>query len=298
MLTSLTVHLFPIKDSVLPPTMGHYIHAVFLKILHQTDPQTARQIHTNSRYKPFTVSPLQGNFIKLKKDKLLIPEDTNCWIRFTIMEDEITSAIVRFFLESDSSLIRLGNDLFQVTKISTHSGINGQWNACATFREILDYASDDFNMLRMRFYSPTAFKTTSKSNGKSRNHVFPDQVYCFQSWVRKWNHFSPITIDEKAVLGFVKKNIRSTRYSIETKIMDFGRYKQMGFVGECEYKLIRKKSGSWSEKQNRLLKQVSALADFAFYCGTGYKTTMGMGQTRREVSDEIRHVSKDFLSRN
>jgi len=30
------------------------------------------------------------------------------------------------------------------------------------------------------------------------------------------------------------------------------------------------------------LKQAGALANFAFYCGTGYKTTMGMGQTRRQ----------------
>jgi CRISPR-associated endoribonuclease Cas6 len=29
------------------------------------------------------------------------------------------------------------------------------------------------------------------------------------------------------------------------------------------------------------LKALNALADFAFYCGTGAKTTMGMGQTRR-----------------
>ena len=31
-----------------------------------------------------------------------------------------------------------------------------------------------------------------------------------------------------------------------------------------------------------MLRWVNLLTDFAFYCGTGYKTTMGMGQTRRE----------------
>ena len=30
-----------------------------------------------------------------------------------------------------------------------------------------------------------------------------------------------------------------------------------------------------------MLRVTNCLADFAFYCGTGYKTTMGMGQTRR-----------------
>ncbi len=29
------------------------------------------------------------------------------------------------------------------------------------------------------------------------------------------------------------------------------------------------------------LQIANCLANFAFYCGTGYKTTMGMGQTRR-----------------
>ena len=35
-------------------------------------------------------------------------------------------------------------------------------------------------------------------------------------------------------------------------------------------------------ENTEMLRLVNLLADFAFYCGTGYKTTMGMGQTRRQ----------------
>lgn len=72
--------------------------------------------------------------------------------------------------------------------------------------------------------------------------------------------------------------------------MNFGRYKQLGFVGDCEYQFLDNVSKGGSSEANResqeLLKQADALANFAFYCGTGYKTTMGMGQTRRQVLRE------------
>ena len=45
-----------------------------------------------------------------------------------------------------------------------------------------------------------------------------------------------------------------------------------GFVGMCVYRLR-----GLSEQERR---ELTALANFAFYAGTGRKTAMGMGQTR------------------
>ena len=76
MLASLIVHLFPVENAVLPPTMGHYVHAAFLDLSRQVDTKIAEQLHSNLPCKPFTVSPLQGKFDKSGKGKLFIRAGT------------------------------------------------------------------------------------------------------------------------------------------------------------------------------------------------------------------------------
>ena len=87
MLASITVYLFPVEKALLPPTMGHYIHAAFLDISRQMDDKIAERLHEDLPYKPFTVSPLQGRFDKQGKGRISIRAGTECWIRFTILED-------------------------------------------------------------------------------------------------------------------------------------------------------------------------------------------------------------------
>ena len=286
MLTSIIVHLFPVKKATLPPTMGHYIHAALLDILRRVDTEIAEQLHLDQPYKPFTVSPLQGRFDKPAKGRLAVRAGAECWIRFTILDDALLAAIVRFFLEDKSSMLRLCNNIFQITKVTTNgNGTNGDWSACTTFEEIFDCASP-FDRLNIRFYSPTTFRVRDRTMSGSQNYIFPDPLHCFQSWLRNWNARSPIHVDEDILLDFVHRHIRSSRYSIRTRMMNFSGYKQLGFVGNCEYQFAENISTSRLDRTNEslsgMLKQINALANFAFYCGTGYKTTMGMGQTRRE----------------
>lgn len=286
MLVSLTVHLFPLENTILPPTMGHYIHAAFLNILGQADAELPERLHADEPCKPFTVSPLQGRFDKQGKGKILIRSGTECWMRFTILDDELIAIFSRFFLESESSMLRLGGSAFQVTKVTLNeNGANGGWSSCTSFEEILDCASP-FDRLNIRFYSPTAFRVHDRTTKEAHNYVFPDQFHCFQSWLRKWNALSQTPFDENGILDFVQRHIRFSRYSIKTKVMNFGRYKQLGFIGDCEYQFLDTGSGEANRESQELLKQADALANFAFYCGTGYKTTMGMGQTRRQALRE------------
>jgi len=286
MLASITVHLFPVEKAMLPPTMGHYVHAAFLDISRQMDDKIAERLHQDLPYKPFTVSPLQGRFDKQGKGRISIRAGTECWIRFTILEDHLLSAVVRFFLDSKSSMLRLGDSMFQVTKVTTDEDKNnGHWSACTTFEELMDNSSP-FDKLNIRFYSPTTFKVRDQAMNSSQNYVFPDPVHCFQSWLRKWNALSTIHVDEDVLLAFIDQHLQFSRYSIKTRIMNFGGYKQLGFVGDCEYRFVNNVSGGSSNGTSRrsedLLKQAETLARFAFYSGTGYKTTMGMGQTRRQ----------------
>ena len=282
MISSLTVHLYPVEDSILPSTMGHYVHAAFLDALRHADRETAEQLHRAQPYKPFTVSPLQGKFTRYEKGKVLVAAGTECWLRFTIMDDHLLSVLMHFLLEKGMTSISLGKEVFSVTRIdSSNNGKDGKWSGNTTFEELSDCAQL-FDKANIRFYSPTAFRIRSRSVKESQSYVFPDPVYCFQSWLRRWNAFSPAPLDENPLLRLVHEHIRFSRYSIKTNIMDFGGYRQLGFVGQCEYQYVKGTGGGANGNTRALLTQLSALTDFAFYSGTGYKTTMGMGQTRRE----------------
>lgn len=307
--TSTVIRLFPTEDVFLPPTMGHYAHAAFLDILSRVDPEAAGKIHAMPGQKPFTVSPLQGKFER-QGDKVLIRQGSECWLRVTFLDDKLFSPFSRYFLEvSEGPTLRLGAGHFQLTRLSTSGvGEDAKWSGHKTFEQLMDEAQTH-TRIDVRFYSPTAFKVRDPKGGKSRNLASPDPLRCYQSWVSKWNAFSKIPIEKDRLLLFVHNHAMLWHISTRTKMMDFGRYKELGFVGRCGMRFEENPhedplpdeapAPGWDESldgeteqvfpppvpgplEEEMLRQVNLLADFAFYCGTGYKTSMGMGQTRRQ----------------
>ena len=78
--------------------------------------------------------------------------------------------------------------------------------------------------------------------------------------------FPPLTDDFAAMM------IRS--HHIHTEMVDVGAYKLIGFLGRVNYLMPE-------EAPELSCRVVNCLADYAFYAGVGYKTTMGMGMCRR-----------------
>jgi CRISPR-associated endoribonuclease Cas6 len=101
-------------------------------------------------------------------------------------------------------------------------------------------------------------------------------VRCFQSWVNKWNAFAPIKLDRTEILAFITEYGQVTSITTKSRALNFGKHTEIGWVGT--YACVFYPEDSLDPD---LLRVVNCLAAFAFYCGTGYKTTMGMGQTRR-----------------
>ncbi|MER3447216.1 MAG: hypothetical protein C4291_10400 [Candidatus Dadabacteria bacterium] len=87
------------------------------------------------------------------------------------------------------------------------------------------------------------FISPTSFRSKGKQCTIPETLLIFGSLLDKWNSFSGI------------------RFKI-------------GFKGTVEYRMGKKFT-----KEEK--KQISTLADFAFFAGVGYKTTMGMGQVVR-----------------
>jgi CRISPR-associated endoribonuclease Cas6 len=161
--------------------------------------------------------------------------------------------------------LRLGNAAFQLEEVVTHSQ-GSPWAGFDSFEDIWGRASKS-RKVPLEFLSPTAFRSSGR-----RNFVFPQPELVFGSYLSKWNPSSPIKFDECLRERLVEQVIPA-RYKLETRILDFGSYQEVGFEGRCTFIIA-------DSVPDETVQQINALADFAFYAGTGAKTTMGMGQTR------------------
>lgn len=268
------ISLIPETGVTLRPTMGHYAHAAFLSILKESNPEVAEAVHAHAAQKPFTVSPLIAKMEK--RDNLChIRAGTECKLRFTFLDDELFQHFGKAFLTLTMPPIRLGEAVFQVRQMVSHATEARSWGKSETYAELVQSAKTDTRM-SFRFYSPTAFRRMTPRGQKTRNDTYVDLVRCYQSWVNKWNTFAPIKLDKAEILAFVTDHAQVTSVTTKSRALNFERHTEVGWVGTCACVFYPENS-----LDAPLIRTANCLADFAFYCGTGYKTTMGMGQTRR-----------------
>ena len=271
---STLISLIPETDVTLRPTMGHHAHAAFLAILKESNPEVAAAVHAHAAQKPFTVSPLIAE-AKNRNNRLHIKAGTECKLRFTFLDDTLFQHFGKAFLTLTMPPIRLGEAVFQVRQMVSHATGERGWSKSETYAELIQSAKTDTQM-SFRFYSPTAFRRLTPRGQKTRSDVFIDIVRCYQSWVNKWNAFAPMKIDKVEILAFVTDYGQVTSVMTKSRALNFGRHTEVGWVGTGACVFYPEDA-----LDENLLRAVNCLANFAFYCGTGYKTTMGMGQTRR-----------------
>ena len=271
---STLISLIPETDVTLRPTMGHHAHAAFLAILRESNPEVAKAVHAPAAQKPFTVSPLIAK-AKNRNNRLYINAGTECKLRLTFLDDTLFQHFGKAFLTLTMPPIRLGKAVFQVRQMVSHATEERSWGKSETYAELVESAKTDTQM-SFRFYSPTAFRRLTPRGQKTRSDVHIDLTRCYQSWVNKWNAFAPMQIDKTEILAFVTDYGQVTSVMAKSRALNFGNHTEVGWVGTCACVFYPEDA-----LDENLLRAVNCLANFAFYCGTGYKTTMGMGQTRR-----------------
>ncbi|MCL0057763.1 CRISPR-associated endoribonuclease Cas6 [Dehalococcoidales bacterium] len=268
MLASIVLCIRPVKQAAIPCTMGSGVHACLFKIITLVDETFSNRLHSGKGEKPFTVSPLQGEFVAYQGG-LKLDNNNQYWLRFTSLDQELSLALLNLD-ENVLPAIHLFNHSFEVVKIAkgsekhpwaattTHGRLHQQW---------LDRNDALPNKVRLKFLSPTTFHL-----GK-RNLPLPLPELVFSSLAKKWDGSAPIPLDVE-VVQMLRERVLLSAFNLKTVMLDFGRFHQVGFIGDCEFTLSM-------EEDEVLVKILHLLSDFAFYAGVGYKTTMGMGQTRK-----------------
>ncbi|RLC91994.1 MAG: CRISPR-associated endoribonuclease Cas6 [Chloroflexi bacterium] len=265
MLYSIIVNFKPEEDALISPTRGYHAYALFLDLLRQANPTVAQRLHDLEGPKPFTLSPLQGRF-QHQRSGLKLTAGQTYWIRLTVLQEELFAHLLDALLKAADRSLRLDTAPLTLNEVLTTPG-QSPWCNCQDFDTLLSHALPE-RRLHLRFFSPTAFRSAGK-----RNVLFPEPRLLFSSYLARWQAFSPLKLSSD-LASLADKGSRIGRYKLETRILHFGSYQETGFEGECTVEIA-------DEVPQEAVKALNALADFAFYSGTGAKTTMGMGQTRR-----------------
>jgi CRISPR-associated endoribonuclease Cas6 len=162
--------------------------------------------------------------------------------------------------------LRLGSVELLITEMIGTPG-SSPWAGYTTWEELLEKAPAS-EVITLEFQSPTTFRRGDL------DLPVPLPELVFASYLAKWQTFAPIplcpTLSEKE---FFTRHVGVKEHRIHTIPFHDGRVTIPGFVGQVTF-LVKGPS-------EELVRQINALANFAFYAGTGRKTTHGMGMTRR-----------------
>lgn len=267
-LHAVVLRLLPKTSVTISSSLGQQVHATFLAMISEVDPDLAEELHAaGAQYRPFSTSPLRGGK-RIEAGRLLLSTHNTCSLRFTVLASHIYRRLAEHLLTSSRlPILRLGKaELLMTELIGTPD--SSSWAGYTSWEELLEKAPAE-KTITLQFASPTAFRRGDL------DLPLPLPELVFGSYLAKWQAFSPMPLDRAfSEPGFFAHHIGVKEHRIRTLAFHDGRVILPGFVGKCTF-IIK---GNLGEE---IIRQINCLADFAFYAGTGRKTTHGMGMTRR-----------------
>ncbi len=289
-LFSLVLLLSPAEEVKIGATVGHRAHAAFLRAIEAVDPALSAALHAPNRSpRPFTVSPLRGIPPARSGTVRLSPERT-VWLRITLLLRPLYERLMESFLRDDQRpLLQLGSATFWIREVRVTPGSH-PWAGYASWEELAAAAGPE-RELTLEFASPTAFSFGRKEWGHQMI-VLPLPERVFGSLARTWNAFAPssLQLEARTLKGYTAEHVVIKEIeNLNTHMLDFSGRPQVGFTGRVTYGLMG--------ENDSVRQQLTMLADFAFYAGVGYKTTMGMGQARRVARGQGRGFEPGRMSR-
>lgn len=260
------------RDGVVPVTHGHQLHALFLDLVRGVDPALSAALHEGFGRRPFTLSPLRG-LPPAAGHGHAVAAGTRLAFRLTLLDPALLGGLVVALLsEGGVGDVRLGATPFRVCRVATAPDQH-PWAGIAAPRRLLDGA-DAARAIALRFATPTAFSLGTRSGAGKVVETLPRPELLFGGLLSAWNAFSGVPLDP-ALRRLIAERVVVSRFQLQSSAYRFRDHVQIGAVGACTYDVK-------GQVPADALRQLNALADAALYLGVGYRTTMGMGQARRE----------------
>jgi CRISPR-associated endoribonuclease Cas6 len=260
-LTSIVIEV-ETDDRAVRDIPGYLVHGWFLGAVRRVDAGLAALLHSNTGHKPFTLSPL----VFAAHDPAGVSVGS---IRITGLSPEV-SAFLMGLDERRLGPLRLGGLPLWPRGVCT-SGEDHPFAASTTFEAVTNGASgpDVSSSIRLAFRSPTAFA----SSVRNLHALFPDPGRVVNSLAENWNAHAPRELQIPTdLLATAIATLQTDAYDLRTVPVPLEHQQTKGFVGVCDYRVLR-------ESPPEARRVLHRLAAFAAFAGVGNRTPQGMGQT-------------------
>ena len=258
-LVGLVFTVSPQKNASLFPEYAQGLHAWFLDQVRQSAPDLSQELHDEQSEKSFTISRLEGNMTTNTKQIYLSSQEIYRWYLTALSQSLVLW--MQQWLRNAPSIITLRQVTLNIHKIEII-------HPPTTYQKL--FSTERKKSITLSFVSPTSFRS------KGHHLPLPLPHNLFHSYLRRWNYFSSQKFSQDPFLTWVHENVLILRHQLESvKVAGGKKGAVTGFVGAIELSLDRS-----AEQQPEFVQLYYALAQLAPYCGTGHKTTFGLGQTR------------------
>jgi CRISPR-associated endoribonuclease Cas6 len=236
------------------------LHAWFLHEVRQVDPELSAYLHDGESEKPFNISALKGQLLPSGKQLKLESNQIYHW-QINALSQRV-SIFLKEWLTNLPKTMELSGIPLQIKQVNIA-------HAPTTYAQLWQ-SSTQQSSVNLSFVSPTSFRR--------KGHHFPLPVpeNLFHSYLRRWNDFSGMAVDQESFLNWIDENVIIQQHRLQSEKVAAGKRGSVtGFTGAISLGLSRAASANAEFTQ-----LFYALLQLAPYCGTGHKTTFGLGQTR------------------
>ena len=290
--------LAPLRDTTLPVNQGRQIHAAFLDLIRQSDPELSEALHDVNERKPFSVSMLEGG--RNDGRTIWLREGEPCWLRFTLMGRRMFGALNQGLLAARQPRLRIQQTELALAEVLTTNGAH-PWSGSTTAEVLVTQAGAD-REITLQFHTPTSFEWQRREKKSRQLELSP--VFVFGNLADKWMKMGcdealnlADWANKLALMGVVAstrpdgKQANATdalrevfdayigvsrMHDVNTHELRYHGEPFIGTTGTFTYEIFGQ-----SELAQEVAHVVNVLANAALYFGVGSKTTHGMGQTRR-----------------
>ncbi|OUL23320.1 CRISPR-associated endoribonuclease Cas6 [Nostoc sp. RF31YmG] len=239
------------------------LHAWFLDQVRQFNPELSAYLHDGESEKPFNISALEGQLVPSGKQLQLEAKQIYRW-HVNALSQRVAQFISQWLTQLPQTLA-LRDAPLQIKQVSIA-------HPPTTYAQLLQSSIEKKTNVSLSFVSPTSFRR------KGHHFPLPVPVNLFHSYLRRWNDFSGMIVEPESFLEWIDEGVIIHQHRLESvKVAAGKRGSVTGFTGAISCGLSK------AALANAEFTQLFyALVRLAPYCGTGHKTTFGLGQTRLE----------------
>lgn len=264
MLTAIVLHLQALQNGRIQGGTGRAVHGFWFQQWQRTSPAVARILHDADTQTPFTLSPLMG-LPRPQRGEIAVQAGVETWLRITTLHESLSRPFLETWLPRLPALVDLAGIPWRIQSIALTSREH-PWAGRQTYAGLQQQTDPVSGSWSLSLMTPTTFHSSD-----SIYLPFPLPDALVNSWLRRWQTYStsPLAYDLRPRL---REGLMMSAYDLKTVPVRYGRRLLIGCVGK-----LTLRAASLSPEEKHL---VHMLARYAFFCGSGHKTTQGMGLTR------------------